>query len=519
MQAHFCSETSGRRKRQYSEVKMPQSPESQELTPQSPTPKMPILPMTADYTPTATIRRNNSFPNIRQTSCVWKEAGVADAVGAADADGAADVADAAVAADAEDTAGAEDATCISLADSSGRSSVAARQCLPCRLLKKAASAGAAVKLSSKRKRFPIDRFDREDFECSLCLRLLWEPVTTTCGHMFCRGCLDRVTDHSTSCPLCKNNLSEPLSQRATTDVFERLIKDFLPQEFEERKRIHEDEVAEIARAGTAQDTWVPIFVGMLAFPTITCPLHIFEPRYRLMVRQAMETGSRQFGMCVGLSNQPADFAEFGTMVEIQDVSYSPDGRAVVNSVGGRRFRVLERSMRDGYNTAKVEYIRDSPETEPVAVASLVALESCTYDVAHHWFTSLPASKKQRIESHFGAFPGRVVGDIQAPPHGPKWIWWKIAVLPVAVLTDHRIQLRMLGSTSLRERLLTVQSLLLHFNHTMGIGPLPQGDPRNLELNELRVSNLQGNGEVPIVEEHEQLPEQEQQQQRRDPNSD
>ena len=50
----------------------------------------------------------------------------------------------------------------------------------------------------------------------------------------------------------------------------------------------------------ARDTTedVPIFVCTLAFPSQPCPLHIFEPRYRLMVRQCMESGSKQFGMCV-----------------------------------------------------------------------------------------------------------------------------------------------------------------------------------------------------------------------------
>ncbi len=47
---------------------------------------------------------------------------------------------------------------------------------------------------------------------------------------------------------------------------------------------------------------VPIFVCTLAYPTVPCPLHIFEPRYRLMVRQCMEAGTRQFGMCVALED-------------------------------------------------------------------------------------------------------------------------------------------------------------------------------------------------------------------------
>ena len=46
------------------------------------------------------------------------------------------------------------------------------------------------------------------------------------------------------------------------------------------------------------------------------------------------------------------------MLEIRDVQYFPDGRSVVDCCGGRRFRVKERSTRDGYNMAKVEFIND-----------------------------------------------------------------------------------------------------------------------------------------------------------------
>ena len=46
------------------------------------------------------------------------------------------------------------------------------------------------------------------------------------------------------------------------------------------------------------------------------------------------------------------------MLEVQDVQYFPDGRSVVDAVGGRRFRVLSRSTREGYNTAVVKFLRD-----------------------------------------------------------------------------------------------------------------------------------------------------------------
>lgn len=43
---------------------------------------------------------------------------------------------------------------------------------------------------------------------------------------------------------------------------------------------------------------VPIFVCTMAYPTVPCPLHVFEPRYRLMIRRSIQTGTKQFGMCV-----------------------------------------------------------------------------------------------------------------------------------------------------------------------------------------------------------------------------
>jgi len=53
------------------------------------------------------------------------------------------------------------------------------------------------------------------------------------------------------------------------------------------------------------------------------------------------------------------FVDYGTMLEVRDVSYFPDGRAIVDTVGGRRFRVVSRGQRDGYSTAKVEFVKDA----------------------------------------------------------------------------------------------------------------------------------------------------------------
>ncbi|NWU99281.1 LONF1 protein, partial [Upupa epops] len=101
---------------------------------------------------------------------------------------------------------------------------------------------------------------------------------------------------------------------------------------------------------------VPVFVCTMAYPTVPCPLHVFEPRYRLMIRRSMETGTRQFGMCV--SDAQNGFADHGCMLQIRNVHFLPDGRSVVDTVGGKRFRVLRRGMKDGYCTADIEYLED-----------------------------------------------------------------------------------------------------------------------------------------------------------------
>lgn len=34
----------------------------------------------------------------------------------------------------------------------------------------------------------------DDFDCTVCLKLLYKPITTSCGHSFCRSCLFQSMD-------------------------------------------------------------------------------------------------------------------------------------------------------------------------------------------------------------------------------------------------------------------------------------------------------------------------------------
>uniref|UniRef100_A0AAQ5Y2C6 LON peptidase N-terminal domain and ring finger 3 n=1 Tax=Amphiprion ocellaris TaxID=80972 RepID=A0AAQ5Y2C6_AMPOC len=300
-----------------------------------------------------------------------------------------------------------------------------------------------------------DVLDPADLECSLCMRLFYEPVTTPCGHTFCLQCLKRCLDHNPKCPLCKEELSEYLVQRqyCKTVLMENLISKYLPSELMERQKIHQEEVAELSNLNKN----VPIFVCTMAFPTVPCPLHIFEPCYRLMIRRCMETGTNSFGMCLG--DNLKGFVDYGCLLEIRDVKFFSDGRSVVDTIGRRRFKVMQHSERDGYNTADIEYLEDV-KVEGVAERELQSLHDTVYDQALVWVNSLKAEQKERIEGHFGPMPEKDC-ELQASPNGPSWCWWLLAVLPL----EGRAQLPFLALTSLKDRLSGIRKVLLFMAHS------------------------------------------------------
>uniref|UniRef100_A0A8C5C1B7 LON peptidase N-terminal domain and ring finger 2 n=1 Tax=Gadus morhua TaxID=8049 RepID=A0A8C5C1B7_GADMO len=297
---------------------------------------------------------------------------------------------------------------------------------------------------------PSELLDSVDMECSLCMRLFYEPVATPCGHTFCLKCLERCLDHNPNCPLCKENLAEYLATRGynKTLLMEEVLQRYLGDELGERKKIHEEEIKELSNLNQE----VPIFVCTMAFPTIPCPLHVFEPRYRLMIRRSMETGTKQFGMCI--ADDLKGFADYGCMLEVRDVKFFPDGRSVVDTIGVSRFKVLSHGQRDGYNTAKIEYLEDKKE-EGEELLELLKLHDSVYEQANSWFTSLRDAMKNQIVSHFGHLPTKDP-EPQALPSGPAWYWWLLAVLPL----ESRAQLTILAMTSLKDRLVAIRRVLI-----------------------------------------------------------
>ena len=112
-----------------------------------------------------------------------------------------------------------------------------------------------------------------------------------------------------------------------------------------------------------------LFVCTTTFPGLPCPLQIFEPRYRLMLRRCVESGRYRFGMV-----PPVPGCQYGTMLEILSVNLQPDGRSIIQTMGSYRFKILKQGVRDGYSIGKTLRLSDSdPMSGPAPSSASTAI--------------------------------------------------------------------------------------------------------------------------------------------------
>jgi Lon protease-like protein len=319
----------------------------------------------------------------------------------------------------------------------------------------------------------------QELDCLVCYNMMLEPTTTTCGHTFCRRCLARVMDHSNICPFCRRDLHVSASlqtNQCSNTILNSLLNGLCP-----------DLVASRAEAVRAEEQAgndvmsTPLFICTLAMPAMPTFLHVFEPRYRLMMRRVLE-GNRQFGMVMynrtsssqgSLGSVP--FSEYGTLLEIVNYELLRDGRSFVETRGIGRFKVRAHGMLDGYNVASVERVED------VSLAEEGALEqretTMARDFAESHFRENPQSQlptdiaieslstqqlldvctafvREMREASAPWLRDRIIQVYGEPPEDPALFpYWFASVVPV--LEEEKYVL--LRTTHVRERLKIVYS--------------------------------------------------------------
>jgi len=122
---------------------------------------------------------------------------------------------------------------------------------------------------------------------------------------------------------------------------------------------------------------IPIFpLGTVLFPGGVLPLKLFEARYLDMAARCMRSNS-PFGVCLisegGEVGEPAVPHGLGTIARIVDWDMPQAGLLFIKTVGGERFRIIERRLQpDRLQTARVVPLPE-PAPQPVPEALQGAL--------------------------------------------------------------------------------------------------------------------------------------------------
>jgi Lon protease-like protein len=125
-----------------------------------------------------------------------------------------------------------------------------------------------------------------------------------------------------------------------------------------------------ARAGLRE---LPLFpLSTVLFPGAQLPLHIFEQRYRRMIRRCLDTRAPEFGVLLikegdevvegrgggAAPGRPPEPYSVGTVARIVDAGRFPDGRFLIYCIGQERIRLRRLTQEVPYLIGEVEVVVD-----------------------------------------------------------------------------------------------------------------------------------------------------------------
>lgn len=152
-----------------------------------------------------------------------------------------------------------------------------------------------------------------------------------------------------------------------------------------------------------RDRVLPLFpLGTVLFPGLVLPLHVFEERYRQLVRDLLELPEedRQFGVIairegreVGADGTKALF-QVGCSARVRQVKSHPDGRYDLVAVGSQLFRLRELHAERPYFTGEVDWLPD----EVGDPAEAQVLDAAVREAFADYLQALGAASAQEIEA-------------------------------------------------------------------------------------------------------------------------
>jgi len=193
-------------------------------------------------------------------------------------------------------------------------------------------------------------------------------------------------------------------------------------------------------------------LGTVLYPGLLLPLHIFEERYRQLVRELAalpDDQPKRFGVVAikqgreaGEDGVQALYA-VGCVADLRQVEALPDGRFDIVTTGSQRFRLLEVDRSQPYLVGVVDYLDEPVGDEAALLASAVAKAYLRY-------------RDLLLAARGAAAGGAAPAESAALPDDPVVLSYLIAAATVLDLNDKQ---RLLEAADARTRLRAELKLL------------------------------------------------------------
>ena len=279
-------------------------------------------------------------------------------------------------------------------------------------------------------------------ECPICLMLLCEPITTPCGHSFCRPCLvSTLRKTKKKCPSCRAVCHLEAETHSENITLVNVVRASFPALYEARRE-------DIQKEKANWDKILPIFFyNDTLFPYSPLSLHLFEPRYRVMCKRIVN-GGRKFAYLPCYHSYSAAAGDIGVVADLTDVEFLPDGRALLQAKCKDRFRVLEAWVEDGtqgLHWCRVELLPDLPAPTMASSDGELGMGGAAHSGrgSGPCVVDMAAECSEMFEVMLERFGG-LRSEIEAT-HGPKpgedaekLSFWLAAVLPLNYTHKHAL---------------------------------------------------------------------------------
>lgn len=196
---------------------------------------------------------------------------------------------------------------------------------------------------------------------------------------------------------------------------------------------------------------IPLFpLNTILVPGLVLPLHIFEPRYRLMIQELLEIPDeeeRSFGLVAvrdghRISATGIDALHpVGTSTILREATYHEDGRYDIVTTGSRRFQINSLDASAPLLRAEVEWLPEPEtlETEELSLITSKALKD---------FTGYRAALSGEFNSNISMF--------EELPTDPTIVSY---LLTAAILLPTAERQALLAARSTQDRLVLIRTLL------------------------------------------------------------